>query len=170
MVCYHTYGGIIMKSRFILRLCLCLLTSLLLLGGCTKEPDLTGYHAVGETFTLSHSDKFEYNVTLLEINDAYFTVQLEKVHLIDDAKIYIYSSNIDKLISNGVEYSTEEHLPIPLLMGVYSVPLATEDMVLQIYHRNDIFKYSGNGYIKAEVDTAGSSEYYPKFGIRFYAY
>lgn len=156
------------KRTFI---CLCLCTLLISLLGCSNSNSadkFDGYYQVGETFTVSHSDKVEYEFTILEFTDEFFTVQVTKKALTEDADIYIYSAyatNFDRVISNNVVYD-ETWLPTVFPIGVFEVPLKDEDMVLQIYFmEEDTGNYQG--YVKATIDSAGSSPYNPWYAIKF---
>lgn len=153
------------KRAFI---CLCLCTLLTALFGCSNSnsaDEFDGYYQVGETFTVSHSDKVEYEFTILEFTDEYFTVQASKKALTVDADVYIYSKNFDRVVSNDVAYN-ETWLPTVFPIGVFEVPLKDEDMVLQIYFmEEDTGNYQG--YVKATIDSAGSSPNNPWYAIKF---
>ena len=87
-------GGMNMKQFKCTFICLCLLSLLIALAGCSNSnsaDEFDGYYQVGETFTVSHSDKVEYEFTILEFTDEFFTVQVSKKALTEDADIYIYS-------------------------------------------------------------------------------
>lgn len=163
-----------MNFKRIICICLCLIIPVFFLSNCSTksdEPDLTGFYKIGENFSLTSTDEFEYNITILDITEDYFTLDIQKAMLINDARVYIYSSGYTKIELNGVEYTKEELLPISFPIGVYAVPLNSENGVLKVYFAED-YNYKGNGYIKATVDTAfsssGSSQ--KRFGISFIVY
>ncbi len=150
---------------------LCLLTLLIALPGCSNSSSadkFDGYYQVGETFTASYSDKVEYQFSILEFTDEYLTVQVSKKTLAVDADVYIYSAystNFDRVVSDDVVYN-ETWLPTLFPIGVFEVPLKDEDMLLQIYFlEEDIGSYQG--YVKATIDSAGSSTYNPWYAIQF---
>lgn len=145
-----------------------LLLAVLLLSGCSNSnhaDDFAGYYQAGETFSVSHSDKVEYDFSIIEFTDSYFTVQISKKSLAEDADVYIYSKNFNKAVSGDITYD-EVWLPTVFPIGVFEVPLKDEDMTIQIYFlEENIGSYQG--YVKATIDSAGSSSYDPRYAIKF---
>ena len=145
-----------------------LLLTVLLLSGCSNSnnaDEFDGYYQVGETFTVSHSDKVEFDFSVIEFTDSYFTVQISKKSLAEDTDVYIYSKNFNKAVSGDITYD-EAWLPTVFPIGVFEVPLKDEDMTVQIYFlEENIGSYQG--YVKATIDSAGSSSYDPRYAIKF---
>ena len=158
-----------MKTNKIFSIILCLFLPLFTLTNCAKKPDLTGFYKAGENFSLSYAAEFECDISVLEINDEYFSVEINNISLNENSEVYIYSKGFSKVICNGEIFTEEEWLPTIIPVGVYSIPFEADSIVLQIYFAQD-YDYPGNGYIKATVDTAYSSSHDYRFGIEFVAY
>lgn len=158
-----------MKMKRTLCIFLCLFVLLITLTNCAEKPDLTGFYKAGENFSLAYSNNFECDVSVLEVTNEYFIVEIHKVTLIEEAEVYVYSKGYSKIVCNGESHTEEEWLPTVFPVGVYAIPFDTDSIVLQVYFSQE-YDYRGNGYIKASVDTAYSSSQDIRFGIKFTAY
>lgn len=158
-----------MKSTKLFCIILCLFLPLITLTNCSKKLDLTGFHKAGESFSLAYLNEFECNITVLDVTTEYFSVEIQNITLLENAEVYIYSKGFSKIECNGDIHTEEEWLPTIFPVGVYSLPLESDTIVLQVYFTQD-YNYQGNGYLKASVDTAYSSSQDCRYGIEFVAY